>query len=293
LILDGQTGYSTYNAANQQLVFGSYRMLYDAAGNVTNIVSGTTTNRLLWSARNQLTNMLGAVSATFRYDGLGRRQLRTVNTVTENYLYDGLDIIVQKDGSGNVRGRYLRGLAIDEPWQRIDITPAGGNQTTTTNRIYLAEALGSIVALTDTGKVITTEYDYEPFGATATTGAGNKNAYKFTAREDDGTGLYYYRARYYHPALGRFISEDPSKSTGLEAYWCADNNPLIYLDPLGLFSFYRWLYTGDGNASDEVYAAALDAAGRWAYDCGWVRGYYGAVGPTGKFGKRKGSTLDN
>lgn len=43
-------------------------MLYDANGNVTNIVSGTTTNRLLWSARNQLTNMTGAVAAYFLYD---------------------------------------------------------------------------------------------------------------------------------------------------------------------------------------------------------------------------------
>jgi RHS repeat-associated protein len=227
---------SSYNAANQQLVFGSYQMLYDAAGNVTNIVSGTTTNRLLWSARNQLTNMLGAVSATFRYDGLGRRQLRTVNTVTENYLYDGLDIIIQKDSAGNVRGRYLRGLAIDEPWQRIDITPAQGNQTTTTNRIYLADALGSIVALTDTGRVITTEYDYEPFGATTTTGAANKNAYKFTAREDDSTGLYYYRARYYHPALGRFVSEDPMQYFGgdFNLYAYVWNDPMVSIDPIGL-----------------------------------------------------------
>jgi RHS repeat-associated protein len=60
--------------------------------------------------------------------------------------------------------------------------------------------------------VIQTEYDYEPFGATSTTGPSNKNAYKFTAREDDATGLYYYRARYYHPALGRFVSEDPLDS---------------------------------------------------------------------------------
>ncbi len=72
---------SSYNAANQQLAFGSYRMLYDSNGNVTNIVSGTATNKLLWSSRNQLTNMLGAVTATFGYDGLGRRVARTVSAV--------------------------------------------------------------------------------------------------------------------------------------------------------------------------------------------------------------------
>ncbi len=185
---------------------------YDANGNPssdpgqapTNIISGTTTSHLLWSARNQLTNMLGAVTATFQYDGLGRRVARTVSAVQEKYLYDGLDIISQLDGSGNVRGKYFRRLAIDEPWMRTDITPLQGQKTETTNRVYLADALGSIVALTDTGRVIQTEYDYEPFGATTSTGTGNKNSYKFTAREDDGTGMYYYRARYYHPGLGGY-----------------------------------------------------------------------------------------
>ncbi len=236
---------------------------YDANGNPssdsgqapTNIISGTTTNRLLWSARNQLTNMLGAVTATFAYDGLGRRVARTVSAVQEKYLYDGLDIISQLDGSGNVRGKYFRGLAIDEPWMRTDITPLQGQKTETTNRTYLADALGSIVALTDTNKIIQTEYDYEPFGATTTTGAGNKNSYKFTAREDDGTGLYFYRARYYHPVLGRFVSEDPLEmidGPGMYAY--VGNDPIDYIDPLGWtwksnWEFFWDFVTGGGDQS--------------------------------------------
>jgi RHS repeat-associated protein len=59
---------------------------------------------------------------------------------------------------------------------------------------------------------------------------------KFTAREDDGTGLYYYRARYYHPALGRFASEDPiGYSIGdYDLFTYVANNPLGFIDPLGL-----------------------------------------------------------
>jgi RHS repeat-associated protein len=225
----------TYNFANQQLTFGSYNILYDSDGNVTNIISGTTTNRLLWSARNQLTNMLGAVTATFAYDGLGRRVTRTVSGNTEKYLYDGLDIISQLDSSSNVRGRYFRGLAIDEPWQRIDITPGSGQKTTETNRNYLADALGSIVALADSNKAIQTEYDYQPFGTTTNSGAGNKNSYKFTAREDDGTGLYYYRERYYQPVLGRFAAEDPDEMSGApNIYLYVINNPIRLTDPYGL-----------------------------------------------------------
>lgn len=177
---------STDDAANQQLTFGSYTIHYDASGNVTNIVSGSTTNRLVWNARNQLTNLTGSVAANFLYDGLGRRITRTVAGGTERYMYDGLDIINQLDSGGTVKCRYFRGLGIDEPWQRIDI---GSKANQTTNRVYLADALGSIVALTDPTKAITTEYDYQPFGVTTNTGAGNKNAYKFTGREDDGTGL--------------------------------------------------------------------------------------------------------
>jgi RHS repeat-associated protein len=225
---------SSYNAANQQLVFGSYNLLYDAAGNVTNIVSGTSTNRLYWNARNQLTNVGAAVSAAFVYDGLGRRVTRTVSAVTEKYLYDGLDTILTKDSSGSIVTRYFRGLAIDEPWQRIDVASKAQNNT---NRVYLADALGSIVALTDPNKAIQTEYDYQPFGATSTTGQYNRNSYRFTAREDDGTGLYYYRYRYYHPALGRFIAEDPLRFAGGDYNLYANvwNDPITFRDPLGLW----------------------------------------------------------
>ena len=58
---------------------------------------------------------------------------------------------------------------------------------------------------------------------------------KFTAREDDGTGLYYYRARYYHPAVGRFVSEDPIElSGGINFYLYVADNPITSTDPLGL-----------------------------------------------------------
>ena len=230
---------SLYDAANHQLTFGSYSMLYDLNGNVTNIINGATVNNLAWNARNQLTNMTGAATATFAYDGVGRRITRTIGSTTEKYAYDGFDIIQQLDNAGTVGANYFRGLAIDEPWQRIDVGSAS------TNRIYLADALGSAVALADTNKTLQTQYAYEPFGATTSTGVANKNSYEFTARENDGTGLYYYRARYYNPALGRFVSEDPAQFVvGGSFYTMVGNDPLDYIDPLGLF---QWTITiGDG-----------------------------------------------
>ncbi len=231
-LLPSAVASATYNAANQQLTFGSYTNKYDLNGNVTNIhnSAAATTNRIVWNARNQITNLAGSVTARFLYDGLGRRITRVVGSTTERYHYDGLDIMLQKSSSGTVQTRYFRGLGIDEPWQRADVGGAG------TNRSYLADALGSVVALADGSKVIQTEYDYEPFGTTTASGSSNKNAYKFTAREEDGTGLYYYRFRYYHPALARFVSEDPLgyASGDSDLYGYAADNPVGLLDPLGL-----------------------------------------------------------
>jgi len=163
-------------------------------------------------------------------------------------------VIIQKNNAGTVAARYFRGLAIDEPWLGSNIGAA------TTNRVYLADALGSVVALTDSSGVISNEYDYEPFTVVTNIGL-SLNSYKFTAREDDGTGMYYYRARFFHPALGRFVSEDPLEFVdGPNIYLYVGDHPLDAIDPQGL-SFYQWLYTGDWNASEDAYREALDGAG--------------------------------
>ncbi len=63
------------------------------------------------------------------------------------------------------------------------------------------------------------------------------NPYYFTGRHlDTETGLYYYRARYYSPTLGRFLQTDPiSYKGGMNLYTYCGNSPTIFADPLGLF----------------------------------------------------------
>ncbi len=92
-------------------------------------------------------------------------------------------------------------MNIDEPLTRIR---ADG-----TIRHYVRGALGSIIALTDDAGVTKTTYTYDPFGNVTITGEASDNPFQYTGRENDGTGLYYYRARYYSPEMQRFISEDP------------------------------------------------------------------------------------
>jgi len=100
----------------------------------------------------------------------------------------------------------------------------------------LADALGSTVALTNASGAVQTSYTYEPFGQATVTGAATSNAAGYTGREADGTGLAFYRARYYDPRRQRFVSEDPlgfaAGDTNLFAY--VGNAPTRYTDPLGL-----------------------------------------------------------
>jgi len=85
------------------------------------------------------------------------------------------------------------------------------------------------------GGAIATSYGYEPFGATAASGAASSNSHRFTGRELDPTGLYYLRHRYYNPMLGRFLSPDPAGiAGGINLYAYAGNDPLDFSDPLGL-----------------------------------------------------------
>lgn len=103
-------------------------------------------------------------------------------------------------------------------------------------RSLLPDALGSTVALSDGTGTLQTQYTYEPFGIVSQTGAASTNSYKYTGREDDGSGLFYYRARYYQPRLQRFISEDPIEFLGgsVNIYTYVHNRPLQLIDPLGL-----------------------------------------------------------
>ena len=118
---------------------------------------------------------------------------------TRAYLYDGSDPVQEQSG-GTVMADILTGLGVDERFTRTEGS---------TGQAYLTDALGSPVALADGSGVIRTSYGYDPYGNSGATGTANDNSYQYAARQNDGTGLYYDRARYYNRAWSRFISEDP------------------------------------------------------------------------------------
>jgi RHS repeat-associated protein len=222
---------SAYDQANQQLAFGPVTQTFDPNGNRLTQTDPSGTITYTWDARNRLVALSGpAVSASFAYDAVGRRLSKTINGTMTTFLYDGLDII--REGGGGGDASYLRTLSIDEAISRTE-----GAETIH----YLGDVLGNTVALADTAGSPTTTYTYAPFGETSVAGPPSANAVQYTGRENDGTGLYYYRARYYDPIQSRFISEDPiGLAGGINAYSYVLNDPVIFVDPLG----WEKLYTG-------------------------------------------------
>lgn len=196
-----------YNTANQMLTFNTENITYDANGNMTSLTNSCGTTTYTWDARNRLVGMSGykpdcsSLTASFIYDALGRRTQKTINGRTIDYLYDGKDI-VQEIESGLPAVNYVRTLNIDEPLARIELA-------TNTARYYHADALGTVIGLSNESGQEVTQYAYDAFGNVTITGEISDNPFQYTGRENDGTGLYYYRARYYSPEFQRFISEDP------------------------------------------------------------------------------------
>ena len=108
------------------------------------------------------------------------------------------------------------------------------------SRNYLTDALGSTVALTNSAGSSTVQYSYGPFGNISITGT-TTNSFTYTGREIDGLGINYYRARYYNPQIGRFLSEDPiGFAGGINQYAYVDDDPLNFVDRFGLATTVHW-----------------------------------------------------
>jgi len=212
---------ASYDVNNRATVFNGAALSYDADGNLT--FDGT--NTYVWDARNQLTQIKqgGTAVATYTYDALGRRTSRQVSTSTSTaYLYDGEEVAQEKQGSAV--NPILGGPGADERFARNE----------STGRTYfLTDGLASTVALTDATGAAVQQYSYDAYGNSSSVPAAS-NPYQFTGRENDDNGLYYMRARYYSPAMGRFISEDPTGLTGgINSYAYVGSSPTLGRDPSG------------------------------------------------------------
>ncbi len=228
-----------YDAANRQTTGKVLSYLYDNLGNQTDRLTGNPDKSwtLTWDYENRLTRIeksKGAETQTvsFKYDPFGRRIEKklttTTKTITWTYVYEGDDIAaeIETDGTTTTKTYYTHGQNIDEHLAM---------ERNNSFYYYHADGIGSVTALTDANRSTVQRYSYDSFGK-LTPQTSFKNSYTFTGREyDPQTGLYYYRARYYDPVEGRFISKDPIGYTGgINVFAYVQNNPVNRTDPAGL-----------------------------------------------------------
>ena len=171
----------------------------------------------------QLTGSGG--TATFKYDPMGRRIEKSSSAATSVFAYDGDNLIEEANSSGGVVARYTQTQNIDEPLSML---------RSTATSYYDADGLGSITSLTNSSGTAAQSYTYDSYGNVTASSGSLANPFQYTGREmDSETGLYYYRARYYDPSTGRFLSEDLPFIDGVNAYTYVDNEPVDWLDSSG------------------------------------------------------------
>jgi len=171
---------------------------------------------------------------SYSYDPAGRRiEKKYDGTTVVKYLYDGSHCLAEYDGNNNLLRKYIYGPAVDEPISMIDVEHASATY------YYHFDGLGSVIALTNSSGATAVLYEYSVYGQVAASDPNHPNRFLFTGREfDEETGLYYYRARYYHPEIGRFLQTDPiNYGNAMSAYGYCRNNPVIRVDPSGECDF--------------------------------------------------------
>ena len=302
---NGNRESDAYQVGDRNLIEsdGEYRYEYDAEGNRTRRVDLTTgrVTEYQWDTMNRLVRIVECDedeqvplrTVEYTYDVFGRRIGKAIQppagpVAVETYVYDGQNIVLRFT-AGNLANRYLHGPMVDRVLADEQLDSSGR----TTEVIWpLADHLGTVrdLALYDDESGVTSlanHITYDAFGGTLSeTDAAVDHLFGFTGRETDAESeLYYYRARYYDPRIGQFISEDPSGfeagDPNLRRY--VENSPTNRVDPTGMygedvhfyFNYYLARYLGfdqpsgwinsRGQAVSEAYIIAYFAT-RVDYD---------------------------
>ena len=137
--------------------------------------------------------------------------------------------------------RLIVGLKLDEVIARMTLDTNG--KLDDRGRLLLTDPLNSVIAELnlDVGAELRRSMAYSPFGETAELSEQDDGSpILYTGRERDGTGLYFYRARYYAPHFKRFLQADPlGLLAGLNVFAYVENSPLMATDPTGLITFNK------------------------------------------------------
>ena len=267
------TGYAngtksyTANGLNQYTAAAGATLTHDTKGNLTGDGVWTYT----YDLDNQLisANKTGS-SNSLAYDGAGRlRQTTLAGTVT-GLTYDGVDLVAEYNSGGTLLRRYVHGPGVDEPLVWYE-------GTTTTNKTWLyQDQLGSVIGTANSAGTSTAIHSYGPYGEpNIATGI----RFRYTGQQFIGSlNLYYYKARFYSPALGRFLQTDPigtADDPNLYAY--VGNNPINFNDPSGLTAAAASMLLGELGSWGRENAGTLAEIGIGFTPAGFYTDLYSAV----------------
>ena len=210
----------------------------DKDGNIVQKASAGGAWTYSYDAEGEMTNAAfnGVVQQTNVYDGLGDRVEETAASGSSVFAYKGVNLLFERNLTSGVETDHVYG-------DGMQLAEVGGGAT----RYLHEDAVGSDRAETSVakGKVdLSFSSGYQPYGqGVAANGSGS---FRFADRMlDSATGLYYFNARFYDPSTMRFMQKDPGGTDAASPYMYADDNPLSYTDPTGMFS------TGMGGLANE------------------------------------------
>ena len=197
-----------------------YHYDYDKQGNL--LSDGE--NQYTYDAMNRLTQVTTSDGKTQinRYDGEGLRAELEENGRLVSFIFHKDKVVVETTDNNTIR--YIRGYELI----------SSDSEKAKTYYHYVTDELGSITHITDEDGEILNRYEYDVYGNFTHKEETIENRFGFTGEQyDPVTNLYYLRARFYSPAIGRFIQEDTYYGDGLNLYTYCHNNPVTYVDPSG------------------------------------------------------------
>ncbi|AIQ73013.1 RHS repeat-associated core domain-containing protein [Paenibacillus odorifer] len=230
----------------------------------------------LWNTLTSVTK--NGSTTSFQYYADGLRYLKSTGSSHTQVNYDNnAQVLTEEKLSGN-------SIVQQSTFVRGDRVLVKKDKTASKDYYYLYNGHGDVVQIVDTSGKTVNEYSYDEWGNITSQTEGISNSFKYAGEVYDAeTGLYYLRARYYDPSMGRFLNEDTYEGQidnplSQNIYTYVHNNPLIYTDPTGHYTFkddpsqpvvvQGYVVSTDMHASDklvEFLKTYETFSGQWYY----------------------------